>query len=374
MAFQLAACDAEGRLNLGAGAVEWLSTHLPSRPIGVLAVVGPQRSGKSSLLNELLGLNAAFQTSASVASCTKGLWARVVAAPDWSPELAGGWLLVLDTEGLGSPDAPSRDPQLFALAAILASVVMYNSFGLIEDVALIRLARLSSVATRALCGANADGASSPRAARSPGAQPELLWVLRDFSYELTDGESGEPITADAYLHNALQVSPGAASKAVTAREALTSTFERRACHTLPRPASDTELQASAELPAAAELDDTWHHAVSRLRGCLGRMLQPKQSHGGALDGASIGWLLGRAISALGSPDAMAEPDDKMWRGVVEAQAERARQLAVASYSAMLSQAVPDEQLPAGRAKIDEAHRHAKAAAPAPRASRYVSQK
>ena len=62
---QLARCDADGRLHLEPHATEWLQAL--ARPIGVLAVVGPQRSGKSSLLNDLLGDGMiTFRTSAAV--------------------------------------------------------------------------------------------------------------------------------------------------------------------------------------------------------------------------------------------------------------------------------------------------------------------
>ena len=111
---QLASCDLDGNLHLDDGATEWLQRL--TQPIGVLAVVGPQRSGKSSLLNDLLGDgNEKFKTSAAVTSCTKGLWAKAIRAPEWSPSLSGGWLVLLDTEGLGSVDAPSRDAQAISL-------------------------------------------------------------------------------------------------------------------------------------------------------------------------------------------------------------------------------------------------------------------
>ena len=109
---RLVYCDAAGSLHLEAHAVSWLRSSLKALPIGVLAVTGPMRTGKSSLMNELLdGAGGVFRTSAALESCTKGLWAYALPAPAWLPALKGGTLLLLDTEGLGSVDAPSRDPQ-----------------------------------------------------------------------------------------------------------------------------------------------------------------------------------------------------------------------------------------------------------------------
>ena len=93
---QLASCNREGRLHIDESAAAWLRS-LSQSPLGVMAVVGPQRSGKSSLLNDLFRGSGEFRTSANVASCTKGLWAKAVPAPPWCPALDGGWLLLLDT-------------------------------------------------------------------------------------------------------------------------------------------------------------------------------------------------------------------------------------------------------------------------------------
>ena len=372
---QLVSCDSTGELKLHENACDYLSTL--TAPLGVLAVVGPQRSGKSTLLNELLGAGAAFQTSNRVASCTKGLWAKAVPAPTWCPWLEGGWLLLLDTEGLGSPDAPLRDPQLFALAAILSSVVAYNSFGLLEELSVVRLARLSSVASQVLNGAGAasehsDGSFTSHRASS-GKQPALLWVLRDFSHELTDELSGEAISASSYLEMALGTCredflSKRSSAGADARELLTSTFRRRHCSTLPQPFADEPLQTAvldnldhAAMQTPCSL--AWHAAVSALRDTLGAMLQPKSIECAALDGHSLSALLARAVELLASPDAVRpEASDQLSCGILDAQAERARHLALSTYSQRLAERIPEHALPVGRRAIEEAHRSAKAAA------------
>ena len=126
----LATCGGDG-LVLEQAALDWLSEQ--RGPLAVLAVAGPARSGKSSLLNALFlnGEQGTFSVGETVVSCTRGIWARLLPPM----EAAGPAILLLDTEGLGAPEgeAPHRDPQLFALAALLSSVLMYNSMGVVDD-------------------------------------------------------------------------------------------------------------------------------------------------------------------------------------------------------------------------------------------------
>jgi len=43
-------------------------------PIKIVSIVGPYRSGKSFLLNRLIGCNEAFDVGNTTFACTKGLW------------------------------------------------------------------------------------------------------------------------------------------------------------------------------------------------------------------------------------------------------------------------------------------------------------
>jgi hypothetical protein len=68
-------------------------------PVGVVAVCGRARTGKSFILNQLLGRSAGFRLAHSHRPCTKGLWiwsrpVRLV-GPDGQP-----YHLVSDTQEL----------------------------------------------------------------------------------------------------------------------------------------------------------------------------------------------------------------------------------------------------------------------------------
>lgn len=61
-----------GKFHVGEQALKILRTT--KDPVGVVAVCGRARQGKSFILNQLLGQSTGFQVAPSVRPCTKGLW------------------------------------------------------------------------------------------------------------------------------------------------------------------------------------------------------------------------------------------------------------------------------------------------------------
>ena len=107
-------------------------------PIGVVAVAGMYRTGKSYLLNRmLLGRSNGFGVGPSINPCTKGLWIWKRPISGLTPEGEPINLLIVDTEGLGALDEDSNhDVRIFSLAILLSSYFLYNSVGSIDESAL----------------------------------------------------------------------------------------------------------------------------------------------------------------------------------------------------------------------------------------------
>lgn len=61
-----------GKFHVGEQALQAL--RATKDPVGVVAVCGRARQGKSFILNQLLGKSTGFQVAPSVRPCTKGLW------------------------------------------------------------------------------------------------------------------------------------------------------------------------------------------------------------------------------------------------------------------------------------------------------------
>jgi hypothetical protein len=101
---------------------EAILSSLSDKVICVVAIAGPQRTGKSFLANTIMNRLDGFQIGNSTLPCTKGIWI-------WgSPIIIGDQALVLiDTEGLHSIFRDQQvDSVILGISLLLSSVFVYN--------------------------------------------------------------------------------------------------------------------------------------------------------------------------------------------------------------------------------------------------------
>ncbi|KAL5123662.1 Guanylate-binding protein 1 [Glycine soja] len=112
-----------------------------TNPIAAVAVIGPYRSGKSFLLNQLLSLSCyeGFGVGHMRDTKTKGIW--VWGTPiDLDINGVRTSVFYLDTEGFESVGKSNvYDDRIFALATVLSSVLIYNLPETIREADISRL-------------------------------------------------------------------------------------------------------------------------------------------------------------------------------------------------------------------------------------------
>ena len=106
--------------------MEYLN-QLDSNLIGIISIIGPEKSEKSFLSNLILGDKAAFDSSKP--STDIYMWGQPIAQGENTD------LLVLDTEGLYKPinSKTNFDKQIFILSCLTSSVMIYNTNDTIQD-------------------------------------------------------------------------------------------------------------------------------------------------------------------------------------------------------------------------------------------------
>ncbi len=209
---QFVSVDAAGHLSVTKEARKLLGETLRDTSLTTVAVIGPYRSGKSSLLNAICGASP-FPTSANVQAQTHGLWfSRFVNQGN------NANFLFIDTEGLNSPDSNiQHDIDIFTMAILFSSKVCFNSMGALSSTNLADLQCAGKVAEILRSHAKIEA-----------SMPQLFWILRDFSLNLVD-DQGEPTTATLYIESALdKLQPELALS-------IRSLFSVRSAITLPRP-------------------------------------------------------------------------------------------------------------------------------------------
>ena len=260
-------------------------TDLADEELGVVAVVGRARTGKSFLLNRgVLGLepgnDVGFQVSPTVNSCTKGLWMYPSAVT-----VGDARVLVVDSEGLSSTDSSaSHDTRVFALTLLLSSLFLYNTQGNINEAAIADLGVVADVIEQ-IGATEAD-------------MPYFLWVVRDFTLQLKKRKGEGTMTENDYLEQELNM--GDSNEGC--RRLVRKYFSRRSCLTLVRPcASEADLQRVCSLPDR-RVRKAFLKGLDSLRARLGAHAGTKQVRGSSATGRLIAALAQAYVDKINGGD------------------------------------------------------------------------
>ena len=97
-----------------------------SKPVAVVSICGPYRSGKSYFLSRVLGYKHVFKLGHSMNACTRGIWLSTVVL-----ECDEFVVLFLDSEGADAvgdgQTSENFTTNILTLTTLLSSLLMYNS-------------------------------------------------------------------------------------------------------------------------------------------------------------------------------------------------------------------------------------------------------
>ena len=273
-------------------------------PIGVLAVAGVYRTGKSFLLNRCL-INTkngqGFGVGPSINPCTKGLWVwgtPIMGYTDSGEEMN---VLVVDSEGIGGLDEDNNhDMRIFSLAVLLSSYFIYNSMGSIDENALSSLSFVTSISKHIKIRTESDQ-DSPIQDDSELVQymPKFMWTVRDFSLQLVNDQNVE-IDQREYLERALQDLPvvGDHDSKNEVKQHIRKFFPERDCCTMVRPVVNENNLQSLDSINMEELRPEFVEQVYFLRKKVLHAMKPKMINNVPMDGATWIALAQQYIEAI----------------------------------------------------------------------------
>lgn len=287
--------------------------------VSIVCVAGPYRTGKSFLLNRLIGRQNGFKVGATVKACTKGIW--LWGEPIQKDDIT---YIFMDSEGLGSMDqSVTFDTQIFSLAVLLSSFFILNTQGTINEQALEQLDLVVQCSKQIRIHENKESQEGELADHFPN----FLWVLRDFVLQLM-GDDEQPITSKQYLEDCLRhQKAGRGSKEKNRiRDAVKAVFSRRDCVTLVRPVLDeAELQNLSKLPFKT-LRKEFRTQMEALCDKVYSGAKPKQMNGAFVNGSA---LVGLAQAYTEAMNTGAVPTiQTAWQAVVTSQSHEALEAAV----------------------------------------------
>ncbi|GMF18798.1 unnamed protein product [Phytophthora lilii] len=310
--------------------------------VAVVAIAGLYRTGKSFLLNLLLGRETRdlFDVGATVNACTKGvwIWGQPVASTNFKHLSKDTTVLFMDTEGLGSTQrSQTQDTRIFALALLLSSMFIYNSRGVIDASAIEDLSLVVNLTKYIQAKAHAEEDGSDLSMFFP----DFLWVVRDFTLQLE--EEGRKVTSREYFESALKQQPPLTDEIVQKnkiRSLLSTFFPSRDCVTMVRPLTDEALLRDLIRQPYESLRPEFREQMDVLKKKLATELKPKTMMSKVLNGAMLVSLTENYVAAFNSGSSPVI--SSVWDRVLESQCDEALDSAKQVFQDTLKDAVAEK--------------------------------
>ncbi|XP_021303506.1 guanylate-binding protein 4 isoform X1 [Sorghum bicolor] len=259
-------------------------------PIAVVGVIGPYRSGKSFLLNQLLSLSCdkGFGVGHMRDTKTKGIW--IWGTPvEMDVDGSKVSVLYLDTEGFESVGKSNvYDDRIFALATVLSSVLIYNLPETVREADISRLSFAVEIAEE-FYGRFVSRVKGQDVAFEPA---KLLWLIqRDFlqgkSVQQMVNEALQRVpndNGDKYIDEVNQI-----------RDSLAVMGNNSTAFSLPQPHLQRTKLCDME---DKELEPLYVKRREQLKQLVSSIVKPKIVQGRTLNGKDFASFLQQILEAL----------------------------------------------------------------------------
>lgn len=261
-------------------------------PVATVGVVGKFHSGKSFLMNQLMGKTQGFGIGPSVRPETMGIW---MWGQPLKMTLSSGQqlsLIFLDTEGFAATNVSENyDAKIFAIATLISSHLIYNSVKIIDqseiDYLELLARRTQLFALRSqLSRAKWKGDDFVHDLLS---FPPLLWVVQDFVQTTVNNE-----TPTQWLHRLMEAH---VRESEDYKISLLDLFKSLECHTLFIPAVKRPLLTDLSQASEEDLTEEYIQERNALSKKLHDTLVPKTKNGKPITGAELAGLLRVLVDA-----------------------------------------------------------------------------
>lgn len=257
-----------------------------TNPIAAVSVIGPYRSGKSFLLNQLLSLSCyeGFGVGHMRDTKTKGIWV-------WGTPLeldingVKTSVFYLDTEGFESIGKSNvYDDRIFALATVLSSVLIYNLPETIREADISRLSFAVELAEEFYGRVKGQDVAFEPA--------KLLWLIqRDF----LQGKSVQQMVNEALQHVPNSDGNKNIDQVNQIRDSLAIMGDNSTAFSLPQPhLQRTKLCDMKD----GELDPMYVKKREQLKELVASFIRPKIVQGKSLNGKEFVAFLEQILEAL----------------------------------------------------------------------------
>jgi hypothetical protein len=329
--------DSQGKMFISGEAVAMLSKH--RRPLAVMCITGPARTGKSSAINTIIGgrtprelrnPRCGARVGDTTNPCTEGVHSMPIQSAEalWrrlNVEDRGGGdsdfdILILDSEGTEALNRQAHyNTNLLTLLFLISSTFVYNTKGSIDEAALEKLTTVVQAARRVM-SKNGGGGDPSSSSQGSGdfSLPAFLWLVRDFMLVLEDAE-GAAMSSDQYLDSALKITPGMAKDRAMLRRDFARFFRSRGCCTIAPPHSRPKIIQQMSTVDPSVLTAEFRRDVERVRGVIPFAVRPRVICGTPITGESLLHVLQIFVAALNKGEV---PEVKSsWMQVAEARCQ-----------------------------------------------------